>query len=324
MATTAEVIEALQQEGLADDVIKMLVPILAYESRVDGVPYVLTAIDSESPSYGLGQANITSMESAYWMAFNELNIDLPGQTQQQADQWRRAGYDVNEEDVRDFTPEQKEFVINYMKTADLEFNAKLIKHMLHQKELEQDLNPMDAIKDLYKLTIAKFNQPDRHPESVSFKSTIDAEVEEYYSMPPTTTTVPETTTTTVPETTTTTMPTTTTTMPETTAPQVDVGFDERSPGITNQFGTPPQDQPVELPGSKSQQQILQMIVAALNRKRKKMGMTELDIKKIIQDKFGKVVDKDNQFFEQNQQPRVQFPGSTVPFNIEDVTDFLDE
>ena len=61
MATTAEVIEALQQEGLADDVIKMLVPILAYESRVDGVPYVLTAIDSESPSYGLGQANITSI-----------------------------------------------------------------------------------------------------------------------------------------------------------------------------------------------------------------------------------------------------------------------
>lgn len=324
MATTAEVIEALQQEGLADDVIKMLVPILAYESRVDGVPYVLTAIDSESPSYGLGQANITSMESAYWMAFNELNIDLPGQTQQQADQWRRAGYDVNEEDVRDFTPEQKEFVINYMKTADLEFNAKLIKHMLHQKELEQDLNPMDAVKDLYKLTIAKFNQPDRHPESAAFKNTIDAKVEEYYNMPPTTTTVSETTTTTVPETTTTTMPTTTTTMPETTAPQVDVGFDERSPGITNQFGTPPQDEPVELPGSKSQQQILQMIVAALNRKRKRMGMTELDIKKIIQDKFSKVVDKDNQFFEQNQQPRVQFPGSTVPFNIEDVTDFLDE
>ena len=90
MATTAEVIEALKQEGLADDVINSFVPILAYESRVDGVPYVLTAIDSESPSYGLGQANITSMESAYWMAFNELNIDLPGQTQQQADQWRKS------------------------------------------------------------------------------------------------------------------------------------------------------------------------------------------------------------------------------------------
>ena len=354
MATTAEVIEALQQEGLADDVIKMLVPILAYESRVDGVPYVLTAIDSESPSYGLGQANITSMESAYWMAFNELNIDLPGQTQQQADQWRRAGYDVNEEDVRDFTPEQKEFVINYMKTADLEFNAKLIKHMLHQKELEQDLNPMDAIKDLYKLTIAKINQPDRHPESAAFKSTIDAEVEEYYSMPPTTTTVPETTTTTVPETTTTTTPTTTTTMPETTVPQVDVGFDERSPGIINQFGTPPQDQintgaggnqsfvdnfnenfsePVgpitqiirdkyNAKEQKSITQIIEMLLATTNKRRAEKGMKELDKKNILEKRMSNLIDRDNQFF--RETGKMQFPGSSVPFNIEDVTDFLDE
>ena len=76
MATTKEVIIALQEEGFTEDMIKTLVPILAYESRVDGVPYVLTALDSESPSYGLGQANVDTMEPAYWMTFNEYNISL--------------------------------------------------------------------------------------------------------------------------------------------------------------------------------------------------------------------------------------------------------
>ena len=100
--TTQEVIQALQEEGLSDDVIKVLIPILAYESRVDGVPYVLTALDSESPSYGLGQANVTTMESALWMALSESGVDIPGATDQQVAQWKRAGYDVSEEDVRDF------------------------------------------------------------------------------------------------------------------------------------------------------------------------------------------------------------------------------
>ena len=138
MATTKEVIIALQEEGFTEDMIKTLMPILAYESRVDGVPYVLTALDSESPSYGLGQANVDTMEPAYWMTFNEYNISLPGQTEQQVKQWRTGKVgttDPDEEDVRDFTPEQREYVIDYMQTADLEFHAKLLKNMIAQTYL---------------------------------------------------------------------------------------------------------------------------------------------------------------------------------------------
>ena len=370
MVTTQEVIEALKQEGFVDDEIKVLVPILAYESRENGVPYVLTAIDTESPSYGLGQANVDTMESAYWMAFNEYNIDLPGQTQQQADQWRRAGYDVSEEDVRDFTPEQRKFVIDYMQTADLEFHAKLIKHMFHQKELESDMNFEQALQDLYKLTIAKFNQPDKHPESVAFKSTIDAEVEDYYSMPPTTTT--------------TTTPTTTTTLPpednntatlydrngkpvtgidpdivedmllsglffetppNTTPPTVDVGMNERSPGITNQFGTPPQNETNTDTGGrksvadkfnenfnrdvgpitqkfrdraaakedKSIMQIIEMLTASVNKKRSEQGMEELDRQTVLNNRTNQL---------EEEETKIQFPGSGVPLDIEDVLDFL--
>jgi len=362
MVTTQEVIEALKQEGFVDDEIKVLVPILAYESRVDGVPYVLTAIDTESPSYGLGQANVDTMEAAYWMAFNEYNIDLPGQTQQQADQWRRAGYDVSEEDVRDFTPEQRKFVIDYMQTADLEFHAKLIKHMFHQKELESDMNFEQALQDLYKLTIAKFNQPDKHPESVAFKSTIDAEVEEYYSMPPTTTTTlpPE-------DDNTATLydrngkPVTGIdpdivedmllsglffeTPPNTTPPTVDVGMNERSPGITNQFGTPPQNETSTNTGGrksvadkfnenfnrdvgpitqkfrdraaakedKSIMQIIEMLTASVNKKRSAQGMEELDIKTVLNNRFNQL---------EEEETKIQFPGSGVPLDIKDVLDFL--
>lgn len=383
MVTTQEVIEALKQEGFVDDEIKVLVPILAYESRENGVPYVLTAIDTKSPSYGLGQANVDTMESAYWMTFHEYNIDLPGQTQQQADQWRRAGYDEGEEDVRNFTPEQRQFVIDYMQTADLEFNVKLIKHMFHQKELESDMNFEQAIKNLYVLTPMKFDPNNTNFENFNeqsaieaqqFKSTIDAEVEEYYSMPPTTTT--------------TTTPTTTTTLPpednntatlydrngkavtgidpdivedmllsglffksppNTTPPTVDVGMNERSPGITNQFGTPPQDKTEEETGTglggrksvadkfnenfnrdvgpitqkirdraaakedKSIMQIIEMLTANVNKKRSKQGMEELDRKTVLNNRTNQL---------EKEETKIQFPGSGVPLDIEDVLDFL--
>ena len=383
MVTTQEVIEALKQEGFVDDEIKVLVPILAYESRENGVPYVLTAKDTESPSYGLGQANVDTMESAYWMTFHEYNIDLPGQTQQQADQWRRAGYDQSEEDVRNFTPEQRQFVIDYMQTADLEFNVKLIKHMFHQKELESDMNFEQAIKDLYVFTPMKFDPNNTNFENFNeqsaieaqqFKSTIDAEVEEYYSMPPTTTT--------------TTTPTTTTTLPpednntatlydrngkavtgidpdivddmllsglffksppNTTPPTVDVGMNERSPGITNQFGTPPQDKTEEETGTglggrksvadkfnenfnrdvgpitqkirdraaakedKSIMQIIEMLTANVNKKRSEQGMEELDRKTVLNNRTNQL---------EKEETKIQFPGSGVPLDIEDVLDFL--
>jgi len=322
MATTKEVIIALQEEGFTEDMIKTLMPILAYESRVDGVPYVLTALDSKSPSYGLGQANVDTMEPAYWMTFNEYNISLPGQTEQQVKQWRTGKYgttDPDEEDVRDFTPEQREYVIDYMQTADLEFHVKLLKNMILQKEYESDMEPMEAVQDLYKLTIAKFNLPDKHPESVAFKNKIEAEVEEIYNeptpqdklnedaklfrsveqqpIPPRTTDTPP---------------------PNTRFPRNTQTTDTPPPNtkISDKINTP------AFPDNNTPKQVLQMLVAAINDKRKKKGMTELDQKNILEKKFGNLVDRDNQFFEESQQ--IKFPNSSLPVNIEDVLDFLED
>lgn len=318
--TTQEVIEALQEEGLSDDVIKTLVPILAYESRVDGVPYVLTALDSESPSYGLGQANVTTMESALWMALSETGVDIPGATDQQVAQWKRAGYDVSEEDVRDFTEEQEAFVIDYLNNADLQFHAKVVKHMLHQKELESDMTEDEAIQDLYKLTIAKFNQPEQHPEAASFKLTIEDDVDSFYTTGPTTTT-----TTTMPTTTTTTMPTTTTTEPQDT----EIDTTSRSAGITNQFGTPPQDREYK---SQSEYQMIKFLTDSVNKKREQNNLPRLSIADRINKKMerpvGPITSKLRQgvdFIEDDIQEfrdNIEMPFGR-PVNIEDVLNLLE-
>ena len=318
--TTQEVIQALQEEGLSDDVIKVLIPILAYESRVDGVPYVLTALDSESPSYGLGQANVTTMESALWMALSESGVDIPGATDQQVAQWKRAGYDVSEEDVRDFTEDQEAFVINYLNNADLQFHAKVVKHMLHQKELESGMTEDEAIQDLYKLTIAKFEQPEKHPEAQAFRKSIEKEMDEFYTTGPTTTT-----TTTMP-TTTTTMPTTTTTEPQDT----EIDTTTRSAGITNQFGTPPQDNKIK---SQSEYQMLKFLTDSVNKKREQNNLPRLSIADMINKKMADIpvgpltsklrqgidfIEDDIQEFRDN----IEMPFGR-PVNIEDVLDLLE-
>lgn len=319
--TTQEVIEALQEEGLSDDVIKVLVPILAYESRVDGVPFVLTALDSESPSYGLGQANVTTMEAALWMALSETGVDIPGATDQQIAQWKRAGYDVSEEDVRDFTEDQETFVIDYLNNADLQFHAKVVKHMLHQKELESGMTEDEAIQDLYKLTIAKFEQPEKHPEAHAFKKSVEKELDTFYTTGPTTTT-----TTTMPTTTTTTMPTTTTTQPEDT----EIDTTSRSAGITNQFGTPPQDMKNN---SLSQLQMMKFLYESVNKKREQNNLPRLSIADRINNKLreqpvGPITSKLRQgvdFIEDDIQEfrdNIEMPFGR-PVNIEDVLDLLE-
>ena len=100
--STQDVIEALAAEDFTEEQIRILVPILAYESRVGGKPFVLSAKDSESPSYGLGQANVTTMESAIWMAINETGGEIPGATEQQLRQWETSIVQENEEDVREY------------------------------------------------------------------------------------------------------------------------------------------------------------------------------------------------------------------------------
>ena len=236
-----------------------------------------------------------------------------------------------------------------MQTADLEFHVKLLKNMILQKEYESDMEPMEAVQDLYKLTIAKFNLPDKHPESVAFKNKIEAEVEEIYieekqqqnklnedaklfrsveqqPIPPRTTDTPPPTNQSelnVPDSGPSEPINPETGFPErkSVADRYNEAFNEMPVGpvtqkIKDKINTP------AFPDNNTPKQVLQMLVAAINDKRKKKGMTELDQKNILEKKFGNLVDRDNQFFEESQ--KIRFPNSSLPVNIEDVLDFLED
>ena len=194
--STIEVIEALQSVGVAEEVIEYLVPIAAYESRVDGVPFTRDALDKESPSWGIFQANLDSMAPGIYKAMKELGVEVPGVTEEQDNVLVTNNAQPGQETLLDFTSEQKEFVANWFKTeANLKDNALVFKYMLEQKL--KDANTDDfkvAMKELYVLTIDKFNDPN-NTDAQELKRMIENEM----SMTPTTTTttIPSTETTTV-------------------------------------------------------------------------------------------------------------------------------
>ena len=135
------------------------------------------------------------------------------------------------------------------------------------------------------------------------------------------------------------------TPPNTTPPTVDVGMNERSPGITNQFGTPPQNETSTDTGGrksvadkfnenfnrdvgpitqkfrdraaakedKSIMQIIEMLTASVNKKRSEQGMEELDRQTVLNNRTNQL---------EEEETKIQFPGSGVPLDIEDVLDFL--
>jgi len=194
--STIEVIEALQSVGVAEEVIEYLVPIAAYESRVDGVPFTRDALDKESPSWGIFQANLDSMAPGIYKAMKELGVEVPGVTEEQDNVLVTNNAQPGQENLLNFTSEQKEFVANWFKTeANLKDNALVFKYMLEQKL--KDANTDDfkvAMKELYVLTIDKFDDPN-NTDAQELKKMIENEM----SMTPTTTTttIPSTETTTV-------------------------------------------------------------------------------------------------------------------------------
>ena len=194
--STIEVIEALQSVGVAEEVIEYLVPIAAYESRVDGVPFTRDALDKESPSWGIFQANLDSMAPGIYKAMKELGVEVPGVTEEQDNVLVTNNAQPGQETLLYFTNEQKEFVANWFKTdANLKDNALVFKYMLEQKL--KDANTDDfkvAMKELYVLTIDKFDDPN-NTDAQELKKMIENEM----SMTPTTTTttIPSTETTTV-------------------------------------------------------------------------------------------------------------------------------
>jgi len=189
--STEEVIAALENVGISQEVIEYVVPILGYESRVNGVPFVNTAVDTESPSYGIGQANVDSMSPAIYMAFKELGIELPGITPEQEKQLlsnivpdkNNNGQIDPGEDLRPFTPEQREFVINwFLNNATLNDHAMIFKHMLHQKEIEGLENDFEAIDELYINTVKKYEDPN-NADAQALKTELEQSVNGYYQEP---------------------------------------------------------------------------------------------------------------------------------------------
>ena len=194
--STIEVIEALQSVGVAEEVIEYLVPIAAYESRVDGVPFTRDALDKESPSWGIFQANLDSMAPGIYKAMKELGVEVPGVTEEQDNVLVTNNAQPGQETLLYFTNEQKEFVANWFKTdANLKDNALVFKYMLEQKLKDKNTDDFKvAMKELYVLTIDKFNDPN-NTDAQELKKMIENEM----SMTPTTTTttIPSTETTTV-------------------------------------------------------------------------------------------------------------------------------
>jgi hypothetical protein len=129
-----EVIEALQSVGVAEEVIEYVVPIAAYESRVNGVPFTRDALDKESPSWGIFQANLNSMSPGIYKAMKELGVEVPGITEEQDKVLVTNNAQPGQENLLNFTSKQKKFVANWFKNeANLKDNALVFKYMLEQK-----------------------------------------------------------------------------------------------------------------------------------------------------------------------------------------------
>ena len=176
-----EVIVALQNAGISQEIVEYVVPILGYESRVDGTLFVNTAEDELSPSYGLAQANVSSMSPAIYMAFKELGVELPGLTDEQEEQLLTNKF--IDEDLRPFTEEQTSFVINWFQnTAKLNDHAVVLKYMIQQKMMEGAETEVEAINELYPLTVSKFNDTSNQ-DAQAVKSKISGEVSSFYNEP---------------------------------------------------------------------------------------------------------------------------------------------
>jgi hypothetical protein len=179
--TSQEVIIALQNAGISQEIVEYVVPILGYESRVDGTLFVNTAEDELSPSYGLAQANVSSMSPAIYMAFKELGVELPGLTDEQEEQLLTNKY--IDDDLRPFTEEQTSFVINWFQnTAKLNDHAVVLKYMIQQKMMEGAETEVEAINKLYPFTVSKFNDTSNQ-DAQAVKSQISGEVSSFYNEP---------------------------------------------------------------------------------------------------------------------------------------------
>ena len=186
--TIEDVIAALNDIGYVDEnVINYIVPIIAYESRVNGIPFTQDAKDSMSDSWGIYQTNINTEMAAIYKVMTEEGIELPGLTSEQKKQLttnkvpdkNNNNKIDNDEDQRDFTNAQKKVVREFLKNADLTTQTKIFKEMYEIKsgEIKSDKTE-DVMEALYFNTTRKF-YIDKQTEAVEFKTKMESEIKLY-------------------------------------------------------------------------------------------------------------------------------------------------
>ena len=183
-----DVIAALNEVGYVDEnVINYIVPIIAYESRVNGTPFTQDAKDPTSDSWGIYQTNINTEMSAIYRVMEEEGVELPGLTEEQKTQLEtNVVPDKNNnnkidkgEDKRDFTNAQKKVVREFLKNADLETQTKIFKIMYDIKSGEIKSEKLeDVMESLYFNTTRKF-YTDKEKEALEFKDIMDKEIKLY-------------------------------------------------------------------------------------------------------------------------------------------------
>ena len=186
--TIEDVIAALNDVGYVDEnVINYIVPIIAYESRVNGIPFTQDAKDPTSDSWGIYQTNINTEMAAIYKVMTEEGIELPGLTSEQKKQLttnvvpdkNNNNKIDNDEDQRGFTNAQKKVVREFLKNADLTTQTKIFKAMYDIKSKELKTNDVPKVmKGLYLNTTKKF-YIEKQAEAVEFKTKMDAEIKLY-------------------------------------------------------------------------------------------------------------------------------------------------
>jgi|TARA_R100000479_G_scaffold156823_1_gene93430 hypothetical protein len=176
-----DVIAALNDVGYVDEnVINYIVPIIAYESRVNGVPFTQDAKDPTSDSWGIYQTNINTEMAAIYKVMVDEGVDLPGMTDLQKKQLGTNIVGEDEKDVRKFTVNQKKVVREFLKNANLTTQTKIFKEMYEIKSGEiKSEKTEDVMEALYFNTTRKF-YTDKQAEAVKFKATIDKDVSNYF------------------------------------------------------------------------------------------------------------------------------------------------
>lgn len=175
--TLEDVIAALNAAGYVDEnVINYIVPIIAYESREGGVPFVQDAKDPTSDSWGIYQTNINTEMAAIYKVMEEEGVELPGMSELQKKQLSTNVVGEKEKDVRKFTNSQKKVVREFLKNADLSTQTKVFEEMyeIKSKEIKSDKTE-DVMGALYFNTTRKF-YTDKQPEALEFKTKMDDDI----------------------------------------------------------------------------------------------------------------------------------------------------